>query len=651
MTSKFSKPITLFYNMELFLSVLALFIGLLVLYLSYFTGIQQYGIGLAFVFGVIFYYFLREAKTIEANNNPNKGKVSLILNILFILTFLLAIIIFHSCLYERPPIYFLLIATCFFILFLEIAYGALSYNSYILLFKIILVSLFFRWSRISTYITLPGYDIHYHMNLLNYIVREGTIPTYEIAEKYSYTAIFHLFGSINAIFLNLSSYQLILYLLIFSVVVCMSLFTYLLIKHLFNNQAALIGVILINVSDMIFVRTCTNINPSLVVIVFFFIILFTTTKQRTSSYSLIQILSILLVVLSHQLSTFVVYLFLFVFVFSEIFYSKTYNYLFEKYSSNKNISYTPKITLFLLFTVVLIFYWSLIGPDNNSSFFDSMIYRLHKTIIGMLNEYLMDEQLKTTNYEVFFSSISFVSSLLYNLGSNILLMMAIVGSILLIKGKKISCLVFSFLAMTTLLFGLIYAGTYIGFGYLFIPHRFLVFLEIFLSIFTSYSLFSAMHKNVTYKVFTLIIVFLLIFFMITTPYINRNDAFYSTDQVERTELYLSEIKPLEWYNFYSEQMLFVDSFMEIRSLSTIQSFDLSVDRISIYNVESSENPFYLLLTERTLRTPKVDEHGTFGTVQEVDYTPLLISIEKYNLIYSNNKANLYMLDSYVYDCL
>ena len=263
----------------------------------------------------------------------------------------------------------------------------------------------------------------------------------------------------------------------------------------------------------------------------------------------------------------------------------------------------------------------------------------------MINEYFTEGSALTSQYEKFFSIYNFYSNFLYNLGSNFLLMLAIIGILIIIGCKYKSQFNFSYISTTFILFGLIYAGTYIGLGYLFIPHRLLSFLQFFLVIFASFA---------TYMIYTISskkwikfglmgIVIFLIFFMITTPYINNGDAIYATDMVYRDQLLYSELKSLDWSNYFLEnQTLFVDSLVSPRSISTIDTLNISPAQIEPYNPESHKNSINILVRQYVMTNPDLKLSGTFGTIRKLNYIELFSKVpQKYNLIYSNNYAMIY----------
>ena len=293
----------------------------------------------------------------------------------------------------------------------------------------------------------------------------------------------------------------------------------------------------------------------------------------------------------------------------------------------------------------MIFYWSTMGHLEGSTFFDKMVSRLHGTLIGMFNDYASTGS-SSTIYVNMFSNYTMISNLLYNLGYNILFGLAIIGILVLLNHKyRSSIVIFKYICGSIFLFALIYPGTYLGLDQVFIPHRFISFLELFLIIFAAFSVYVLLKVNISKwtKIRTSVIVLFLIFFMITTPFINRNDALYSTDQTMVTGHTFSELKALEWSANYITEKLYVDPLIATRPLSTAEKFNISIDQIAYYpkSLNANNLPRNVLIRQYIIDNPDLVLTGTFGKTRDVNYVSLIeITAKQYNMIYSTNSANV-----------
>ncbi len=635
-----------------------LFTGLVILYLSYKLGIGQYGIGLAFSLGPVAYYFLKKKVDLRninidclSNQNIKINLTSfLITNIIFVICFTLSIAILYNIQYIRPPLYFILVTLALFSIFLEIF--NIQNNGkwiYFIIIKILLISLSFRIGRYYSFPTIPGSDTHFHLMFVKSIIANGKIIDNNVFQYY-YTPFWHIFEAINSIILNINLRDTLFISLIAASVVIISLFIYLIVKNLFNIKIGLIAFFFFNIADLIFVGTVTNINTSILVLIFFIMTLFCIIQTKNKSiYSLFIISFIFESIITHQLSTFIFFNAMVIFVISEFLYLQFHNKLNEVKKSHYIAN--TSITLICIFFISMIFYWMNMSHLASGSFFDDMINRLYHSFTSMLSEYAGDREPTTTVYINLLRNYGMISNLMYNMGYTILFGLAIIGILVLLNRKYRSRITFQYICASIFLFGLIYPGTYLGLDQLLIPHRFLPFLELFLIIFAAFSVYIIFEIKIIKwnKICMSVIVLFLIFFMITTPFINRNDGFYSTDQIYATDYTYSELKALEWGTNYINEFLFVDPLITKRPLSTVEELNISIDQIVNYPERLNEKniPQNVFVREYIVDKKDLLISGTFGKVREVNMASIIeIVSEKYNLIYSAHSGFIYQKDRF-----
>ncbi|PWB50027.1 MAG: hypothetical protein C3F06_13055 [Candidatus Methanoperedenaceae archaeon] len=373
------------------------------------------------------------------------------------------------------------------------------------------------------------------------------------------------------------------------------------------------------------------------------------TKNRII-YSFFVILLIFESIITHQLSTFVFFIIIIIFAISEFSYLQLYSILI----GDKKTHYNPStsITLIVYFTVLLITYWMNMGHLGSRSFFDNMINRLYLTFTDMFTEYASSGAAPSTAYENMVIKYSTISNLMFNLGYSILFGLAIIGLLVLLNSKYRSIIIFQYICASIFLFTLIYPGTYIGLDLLLIPHRFLPFFELFLIIFAAFSVYLIFEIKIIKwnKICISIIVLGLIFFMITTPFINRNDAIYSKDQVYVTDYTYSELTALEWVaDHQNNKPLSVDPIIDIRPLSTVEELNVSGVQIEAYPINLNKNnmPLNVFVRQYIINNPDMIISGTFGITKDIHPISFIEVIsENYNLIYSFNSGYIYQKDEY-----
>jgi hypothetical protein len=225
-----------------------------------------------------------------------------------------------------------------------------------------------------------------------------------------------------------------------------------------------------------------------------------------------------------------------------------------------------------------------------------------------------------------------------------LLCLALVGTLLVLKnGFNRERL--SLLSAMGLLFIIIYPGTYIGLNQLFIPHRFLPFLQFICIIFAAFSLvifYRSAPERIS-RIILILFVLAMVFLLITTPYINRNDLIYSKSMESRTEIMLSELAGVSWGQGVSvDNRITVDPHISQRSLSTVEVLHLDSSNITHYMGRDESSLCYI--RSHIWENPNIQVRGTFGKMRMVDCSDYLNSIAMYyQLVYDNSEVGIYYL--------
>mgnify|MGYP006989491916 CR=1 FL=1 len=642
---------SLIVHLDAILSIVFLLGGIVIVALSYIAGIGQYGLGLAFLCAPLGYMLIRKASRnyIQVDNcTIQKPRVNLFLtlDICFWVFYSVSLAILYHMLYFRPWYYFLCVSVAFTILIVQallIEFKPLHVTFYF--FKVILLSLTFRAGRFFAFPNIPGNDTHFHLIIAKYILDFGYVPPLEIAGKYAFTPLWHIYEAVHMAILDVGMAHS-LFILASAVIIATTFLVYVIGKNLFSPRIGLIASVFVSLADMIFVGTLSNINTSLLVMVYFLVLLFCLHYARKTFYG-IAVLMIVALFWTHQLSVFAVYLALIgYYICDKAISSDYFHRIFQHAISEKQfIKPTYLNTWFMLFSsIYMIFFWGLIGEDtaDERSFFGSMVSRLASTIRRMIEEYSSSIEPPTTVYEEMFSHFDLVDSLLYNLGYGMLFCLALVGALLVLKywfnSERISLL-----SSMGLLFVVIYPGTFIGLDQVFIPHRFLPFLQFICIIFAAFSLvifYRSAPERISRIILT-IFVLVMVFFLITTPYINRNDLIYSKSMESRTEIMLSELAGISWGQGVSvDNRITVDPHISQRPLSTVEVLHLDPDNITHYMGRDESNLYYI--RSYIWENPNIQVRGTFGKMRMVDCSEYLNDIILHNqLVYDNDLVKIY----------
>ena len=651
--------IRLVTNLDIFFSLGTLIGGIAILYLSFSAGIGQYGMGLAFLAGAFVYSYLRKSHRIKAldieivdlKSENTQKTLLLVLNSIFLLCFSASIYILHQTLYIRPPIYFVLVTVAYLSIFIEILYiNREGTACYLNILKTILLSLSFRAGRYFSFPVIPGTDTQDHLKLVDLISKTGHVPSgymaWQTFSQHIYTPLWHVFVSSTGILLDLNPSKQLFFSIILPFTITISLFMFLIVKKISNVQSGLVAVLFLNIADMFLVRGLTNINTGSLVHILFFFILFCLMQERNKTiFSAFILISIFDMVLTHQLSTFCVLIIFFSLLISKSVYNFLSNQFASKDGEVKKLPLNINATMFTFFFVFLVFYWSLIGEGYGTTFFDRMVSRLHRSLLQVFAEYT-----SACSYVNIFSTFDIWSNLLYNLGYSILLGLAVVGLLLWLNHKYISLTRFAYIIAAVSLFAVIYVGTYVGLNEMLIPHRFLSFFEAFLVIFAAYSVY-AIYRTYTQlgsRIFVCFVVAALIFFMVTTPYVNRNDAIYCNEREYRSEITSSEIASALWaVNHSSKGIIYKDCLFDMYKIPTVTHVDLSDKSIRNYpkSISARGKGGLVIVRQYFERMGGVVFYiGTFGIGHTENCSQFLGTVTKnYDLVFSSGSTRVYFI--------
>ncbi len=642
-------------HLDTILSVLFLLGGVAIVALSYVAGIGQYGLGFAFLCAPLGHTLIRKAsknrgvQTGYSKIQQPRVNLYLILDIFFWALYSISLVASYRALYFRPWYYFLCVSVAFTILIAQaLLIEFKPWNVVFYFFKVISLSLTFRVSRFFAFPTIPGSDTHEHLIYAKYILDFGSVPPFEIADKYAFTPLWHIYEAIHMMIFDVGMAQS-LFFLASAVLVAATVLVYIIGKNLFGPRTGLIASVFVSLGDMIFIGTLSNINTSLLVMVYFLILVFCLHYTRKTFHSIAVLMTVALF-WTHQLSVFAVFLALLGYyicgkVTSSDYYCHIGTPALSKKLSNKPIYLN---NLFMLFSsIYMIFFWGLIGEGTvgENTFFGKMVSRLVGTVRRMIEEYSLSIEPPTTVYENLFSHFGFVDSLLYNLGYSMLFCLALVGALLVLK-KCFNPERVSLISSMGLLFVVVYPGTFIGLDQVFIPHRFLPFLQFICIIFAAFSLV-IIYRSTPERISRTILTFFvlaMVFFLITTPYTNRNDLVYSKSMESRTEIMLSELAGVSWGQQTDiDHRITVDPHIPRISLSTVEVLHLDPDNITHYMSRDESNLRYI--RSHIWENPNIKVTGTFGKMRIVDCSEYLNDIIlHYPLVYNNDQVKIYDAD-------
>lgn len=581
-------------NLDVILSVMGFGLGLLIVSLYYIINLNQEDIGITVLSACLIYFVFRNKFKSEAAISSQENRFKSILGISFYLIFLACIFIYSTNLYYRPISSFILICILAAVIASQILYVREGDGVTSLLLQIFLLSILIRVGIFYNFPSLMGYDAYFHASMARVITDTGLVAPIETSGKYFYYPIFHIFISIIQILGETDIKNAIFYSIGFASVFS-TVGVYLVGKKLEGVQMGLLATLLINLNNHNIVAGITNITPgSLVLCYFIFIVYAIFSEKQSLRYTAVILLITILMVLTHQLTTFVVFLSLVTICVGKYLHNRVYKSLFTKANSFNYI---------LFFIVSLQTYWMFTYVNTDTSFLEMVLsplmdvlqsgssYSSNELIVGSVSN---QETLETLLLHISYLALPFFA----------------IGGVLVWFSredvKKINK--FSIALVVIILYGLAYGIPLLGMRN-FLTSRWFPLIAVFLVLVSaSYmlklvSLFNSKKAKISIM-FT--IIFLFSFVMVTTPGINKDNPLVAKDTTVRNQFKSIEIEAIKTVTAKYSGNIFMDSPYDSCLFYRDRGYDSSnATYFNIQHIQTGEidgNPV-VLLRKSTIKEP------------------------------------------------
>ncbi len=625
-------------NLDVIAATIGIFLGIFIIYLYYLINLKQQDIGFVIFAACSLYLLLRNKfKRPDFSFLRISPREKLLLNIIFLSIFSVTLVIWYMQLYHRPFIYFILISILAAIIAFEILYFKEGNAAVPILLKIFLLSISIRAGIFYNFPSMMGYDAYWHAKIAELITINGFVPPIEINDKYHYYPIFHIFLSISQIFSQSNIKDAIFYSIGFTNILH-TIFIYLIGKKIAGSQVGLLATLLINITNDIIVTGITNITPGSLVLDYFLLILYFIFKNEHKFITrFLGVFMTFLMIITHQLSTFVALVSMTSFYAGEHIYQTIY----------KSKEHTVNFTYILFFTATIIFYWMNSYYNPTLSFFEAVVGPFINVVQKGEGDYGSNVLIVGTEYQRTFLDISFL-----HLSYLILPFFAIGGTLLWLSLKKYNKLMI--INTVVILYSFIYIVPLFGIRNL-LTDRWFPFLIIFLVILSSAYIFKLIQIftfNISkiFALFTIVIIFT--FFMITTPSINKDNPLVTKDTTIRNQFNYNEISASKTVSNISAGKIKVDSsfylgffYYGTNSSSFFQTQSKSL--LSIYNKEFINSSKFrdknatIIVRKSTLKEPTEVSSPIYG-ISFAQSLPkeFFESFESndFNLVYNNGNV-------------
>ncbi len=624
-------------NLDVILGVMGCILGILIISLYYLINLNQKDIGVAILASCLIYIIFRKKFKNEASISSGKNKLKNALSLLFYIIFLICVLIFSMNLYFRPVSYFILTCALAGIIASEILYVKEGDKVSSILLQIFLLSILIRVGIFYNFPSLMGYDAYFHANMARMITDTGFVAPFQISDKYFYYPLVHIFISITQIMGKTDIKDAIFYSIGFANIF-ITAGIYLIGKKLESPKMGLLAALLINLNNQNIVAGIANITPgSLVLCYFIFVIYAIYSEKQELKYTGFILLITILMILTHQLTTFVV-----LFGLVTIYLAKyLHNHLYKN-SPSEIIG----LNYILFFVVSMQTYWMFTYVNPNTSFFEMILKPLMEVFHAGTN-YSRDELIlgSITNQgtlEIILLHISYLILPFFAIGG-------VLAWFSRENANKINK--FSVALVVVILYSFAYGIPLLGMRNL-LTSRWFPLISVFLVLVAaSYilklvSLFNLRTTRI-FAIFTIILLFS--FFMVTTPGINKDNPLVAKDQTIRNQFKDIEIQAIKTVSkIYSGKILMDSPYDSCIFYSDSGYNPSNATYFNIHNVQTKEidGNSMVLLRKSTLNEPiSINDPSRYGvnfiqTLPKEFFTKF--EARDYALVYDNEEVFAYL---------
>lgn len=624
-------------NFDVILGVMGFNLGIWIISLYYIFNLNQQDIGITILSACLIYLLFRKKFKSEAPISPGASRLKNILNISFYLIFLGCICIYNMNLYYRPISYFILICVLAGIIASQILYFREGNRVSSILLQIFLLSILIRAGIFYNFPSLMGYDAYFHANMARIISNTGSVAPIQISGKYFYYPLAHIFISITQILGKIDVKDAIFYSIGFANIFITAAI-YLIGKKLEGPQMGLLAALLLNLNNHNIVTGITNITPgSLVLCYFIFIVYAIFSEKQELKYTGLILAITVLMVFTHQLTTFVVLL-----AILTIYLGK---YIHKNLYRNSPLG-TNGFNYILFFAVSLQTYWMFTYVNSETSFFE-MIFLPLMEVLKAGTSYSSDELIVGTvtnqnSLEVLLLHISYLALPFFAIGG-------VLAWFSREDARKLNK--FSVALVVAVLYSFAYGIPLLGMRN-FLTSRWFPLISVFLVLVAaSYMLkLTSLFASKKLKIPAIFLIVLLFsFVMVTTPGINKDNPLVAKDTTVRNQFKDIEIQAIKTISGKYSGDLLLDSPYDSCLFYCSPGYDYSnATYFNIQHIQTGEmdRNSMILLRKTTLKEPiSVNDPTRYG-VNSIQPLPKeffkRFEASNYSMVYNNKEVVAYM---------
>jgi hypothetical protein len=624
-------------NFDVILGVMGFNLGVWIISLYYIFNLNQKDIGVTILLACLIYIIFRKKFKCEAPLTSGISRLKSILNISFYLIFLTCIFIYSMNLYYRPISYFILICVLAGIIATQILYIREGDRVTSILLQIFLLSILIRAGIFYNFPSLMGYDAYFHANMARIISNTGFVAPVEISSKYFYYPLAHIFISVTQLMGKIDIKDAIFYSVGFANIFITAAI-YLIGNKLEGPQMGLLAALLLNLNNHNIVTGIANITPgSLVLCYFIFMIYAIFSEKQELKFTGLILLTTILMVLTHQLTTFVVLLAVITIYSGKYLHNNLYK---DSPFGTNGFNYI------LFFIVSLLTYWMFTYVTSETSFFEMVLVPLMEVLKAgagySSDELIVGSVTNQNSLDVLLLHISYLALPFFAIGG-------VLTWFSREDARKLNK--FSVALVVSVLYSFAYGIPLLGMRN-FLTSRWFPLISVFLVLVAaSYMLkLTSLFASKKVKISAIFIIILLFsFVMITTPGINKDNPLVSKDTTVRNQFKDIEIQAIETISGKYSRDFLMDSPYDSCLFYCNPGYDYSnATYFNIQHIETGEidKESIIILRKSTLKEPiSINDPNRYG-VNFIKPLPeeffRKFEASNYSLVYNNKEIFAYV---------
>jgi hypothetical protein len=625
-------------NLDVIVAIAGLFLGIVVSLLNLLaSSAYMITVGPLLVLVCLLYLIFRKrllGATIELQTSK---RFTLITNIVFWLSLTGSILSLSEATLHRPVAYFILTSLCASMIGLQIIYCRTKGNIVYILLQILILSLSVRASAYFVFPSLVGADPWFHLEYIKAYVTQGYIPESMPAAVggayYLSFPVTHLYAAAMKL-ITAGGYKLTMFLGIGIPVMLSSIFVFLIGRDLANTRVGLLAMLLLNLSDYNLHYSIETIAQSFGIVLFIMIAYLVVRNKHGQQYSnpiliTLTFLMLLMMLLTHTISTAVTFCFLILLLFSKYIYARLYR---NKILPTRH-TINPILVIVIGFGAAILVYWSVSRYTGTGTFFEVWFSRLLYWLSSRAS------LLGTVHRGAELGIILDISGFL------LLLILAELGSLLWLSQKWLDKTKFGFIASWIVLIAIVFIFPLLNLD--FVPSgRFFPYVYVLLSIVGAVGLFALISRISAFKFRNIIlsgILGVLSFFMITNTLVNVDSPIYNIENNKRLAYTISEMTVGEWaVTNYDGKIVTCVTYAHQILAAKLGAEYIDYSQMNMLDEQQQENDLVIwrdIMKERPI-TLRVKGEGSKYVVLGETYEQNLAS--SHNLIYSSDTSKIFL---------